>query len=123
MDRRHFLAGLGAATLPMAGHAQSGRTVRVIVPFAPGGPTDLTTRIITEKAAQTLGTPMLVDNRPVSGRGRRDRVGRRELAPDSEPAAHQRVARAGPHRTAPLAPDRSLKRGKRWSVTTGPQPV
>jgi tripartite-type tricarboxylate transporter receptor subunit TctC len=69
MDRRHFLAGLGAATLPMAGHAQSGRTVRVIVPFAPGGPTDLTTRIITEKAAQTLGTPMVVDNRPGAGGG------------------------------------------------------
>lgn len=69
MDRRHFLAGLGAATLPMAVHAQSGRTVRVIVPFAPGGPTDLTTRIITEKAAQTLGTPMVVDNRPGAGGG------------------------------------------------------
>ena len=69
MERRHFLAGLGAAALPSAGRTQPGRTVRVIVPFAPGGPTDLTTRIITEKAAQTLGVSMVVDNRPGAGGG------------------------------------------------------
>lgn len=69
MDRRHFLAGLGVAALPSAGRTQSGRAVRVIVPFAPGGPTDLTTRLVIEKAAQTLGVPMVVDNRPGAGGG------------------------------------------------------
>jgi tripartite-type tricarboxylate transporter receptor subunit TctC len=69
MDRRHFLAGLGAATVPLTGRSQPGRAVRVIVPFAPGGPTDLTTRMITEKAAQTLGVPMVIDNRPGAGGG------------------------------------------------------
>lgn len=69
MDRRHFIAGLGAAALPLSSLAQSGKPIRVIVPFTPGGATDVTTRIITEKAAQTLGVPMLVENRPGGGGG------------------------------------------------------
>ncbi|MFZ4652161.1 MAG: Bug family tripartite tricarboxylate transporter substrate binding protein [Rubrivivax sp.] len=69
MDRRHFLAGLGAATVPMTGQTQAGRPVRVIVPFTPGGATDVTTRLITEKAAQTLGMTMVVENRPGGGGG------------------------------------------------------
>ncbi len=55
MDRRHFMAGLGAAALPLAARAQQGKPIRVIVPFTAGGATDVTTRIITEKAAQLLG--------------------------------------------------------------------
>ncbi len=69
MHRRHFLAGLGAAAFPLGGRAQPGRPIRAIVPFTAGGATDVTTRIITEKAAQTLGVPMLVENRPGGGGG------------------------------------------------------
>jgi tripartite-type tricarboxylate transporter receptor subunit TctC len=69
MDRRHFLTGLGAAALPLATQAQTARPIRVIVPFVAGGATDVTTRIITEKAAQTLGVNMVVENRPGGGGG------------------------------------------------------
>jgi tripartite-type tricarboxylate transporter receptor subunit TctC len=69
MDRRHFLAGVGAAALPLSGQAQTARPIRVIVPFVAGGATDVTTRIITEKAAQTLGVNMVVENRPGGGGG------------------------------------------------------
>jgi len=69
MDRRHFLTGLGAAALPLAAQAQTARPIRVIVPFVAGGATDVTTRIITEKAAQTLGVNMVVENRPGGGGG------------------------------------------------------
>ena len=69
MDRRYFLTGLGAAALPLAAQAQTARPIRVIVPFVAGGATDVTTRIITEKAAQTLGVNMVVENRPGGGGG------------------------------------------------------
>ena len=69
MDRRHFIASLGAAALPLPGLAQTAKPIRVIVPFVAGGATDVTTRIITEKAAQTLGVNMVVENRPGGGGG------------------------------------------------------
>ncbi len=69
MDRRHFIASCGAAALPLPTLAQSGKPIRVIVPFTAGGATDVTTRLITERAAQTLGTTMLIENRPGGGGG------------------------------------------------------
>ena len=69
MDRRHFMAGIAAAALPLAGLAQQNKPIRVIVPFTAGGATDVTTRIITEKAAQILGATMLIENRPGGGGG------------------------------------------------------
>ena len=40
------------------------RPVRVIVPYAPGGGTDFTARMISQRLAATLGQPFVVDNRP-----------------------------------------------------------
>jgi tripartite-type tricarboxylate transporter receptor subunit TctC len=70
MDRRHFLATAGAATtaLTLPVWAQ-GKPIKVIVPFVPGGATDVTTRIISEKAATTLGVPIIIENRPGAGGG------------------------------------------------------
>lgn len=61
------LAGLCA--LPALG--QSGpypqRPVRIIVPFAPGGGTDILGRILTQKVAERLGAVVVIDNRAGSG--------------------------------------------------------
>jgi tripartite-type tricarboxylate transporter receptor subunit TctC len=50
-------AGLGAQEYPA-------RTVRVIVPFAPGGGTDIVARILGQQLSQKLGQSFVIENRP-----------------------------------------------------------
>jgi tripartite-type tricarboxylate transporter receptor subunit TctC len=64
MQRRHLLMGsLAASALPA--WAQS-RTLRLIVPYAPGGPIDVTARALAERVRESLGT-VVVENRPGAG--------------------------------------------------------
>ena len=61
--RRAALAALTALAIPV--HAQSwpSRPIRVIVPYPPGGVSDLMTRAIGEKLAAALGQPVVVENK------------------------------------------------------------
>ncbi len=68
MRRRSLL--LGFALLPGAARAQEAfptRPIRMIVPFAPGGAADLVARITAQALQESLGQPVVVDNRGGSG--------------------------------------------------------
>lgn len=57
-----LVAGLGAPCAAVA-QAWPGRPVRIIVPFGPGGGTDIQARVLTTVLHETTGQPFVVDNR------------------------------------------------------------
>jgi tripartite-type tricarboxylate transporter receptor subunit TctC len=68
MNRRNVLQilGAGASLTPMIGWSQSypSRPIKVIIPFPPGGPTDVLGRIVAQKLGERLGQNFVIDNKP-----------------------------------------------------------
>ncbi|NNU45319.1 Bug family tripartite tricarboxylate transporter substrate binding protein [Ramlibacter montanisoli] len=68
MKRRHLLlSSLGAAAAAASPAAWSqARPIRIIVPYAAGGPIDVTARVLAERVKDSLGT-VIIENRPGGG--------------------------------------------------------
>src|SRR4030095_5188966 len=68
MKRRPFLfsALATAAALSPALALALGRPIRLIVPYAPGGPIDVTARLMAERVKDSLGT-VIIENKPGGG--------------------------------------------------------
>ena len=69
LSPRHLvLAAIGAALLsaPWCVALAQARPVRIIVPYAAGGPIDVTARVLAERVRDSLG-PVIIENRPGGG--------------------------------------------------------
>ena len=95
VNRRRFLGGaaglaVAAPTLSFA-QAYPNRNIRVIVPFAAGGPSDIIARIVADAIQPRLGQSVVIDNR--AGGGANIGIGQAARAePDgyTHPDHHQR---------------------------------
>jgi tripartite-type tricarboxylate transporter receptor subunit TctC len=68
-----WLAPLVIAVTTFTAQAQTqaqtatGKTIRFVVPFGPGGAGDLTARIVAQKMSESMGQPIVIDNKPGAG--------------------------------------------------------
>ena len=62
-------AGAGDGRLRRAARADTfpSKQIRWVIPFAPGGNYDVTSRIVADPMGRQLGQTMLIDNRPGAG--------------------------------------------------------
>ena len=83
--RRLYLGLIAAAlfTAPAAAQSFPTKPIRFIVPYAAGGTTDLVARLVGERMKETLGQPLIIENRPGAG----GNIGMAEVA-KAEPDGH-----------------------------------
>ncbi|PTT79605.1 Twin-arginine translocation pathway signal, partial [Pelomonas sp. HMWF004] len=65
LHRRTALAALAA--LPLAARAQEAKPIRLLVGFPAGGGTDAIARVLAEALQASLGTTVIVENKPGAG--------------------------------------------------------
>jgi len=99
LQRRAFLAAGSAALLAAAQPARAAfpdRPIKLIVPWAAGGSTDAIARAMAQRMSQTVGSPVIVDNRP----GAAGQIGT-EAAAKAAPDGYTLAIVELPHAIAP----------------------
>ena len=71
-DVRYLMLAVGALMLAVESapaHAQAypSKTIKLVVPFGPGGPTDLAARVVVQVVQSGLGQSVVIENRPGAG--------------------------------------------------------
>src|SRR5262245_63508979 len=70
LSKRSFLTGVAAVGLnaiaagPTSAQAYPNRPVKIVIPFAPGGPTEFILRLVADRLTATQGQPFIIENRP-----------------------------------------------------------
>ena len=82
--------GLSAASTALLAQSYPAKPVRIVVPFPPGGPIDMTTRPLAQKMSEGLGVLVVVDNRG----GANGNIGTENVA-KSAPDGYSMVVGAG----------------------------
>ena len=62
-----MLVALSMLALPADAQWNPARPIRIVVPYPPGGGSDVAARTISERISPKLGQPVLVENRPGAG--------------------------------------------------------
>src|SRR5438067_7135195 len=77
LTRRHMIASLVPALLPaLARAAYPEKAINVVVPFPPGGRTDLMARLLVQSMQKFLPQSMVINNKPGAGGA----IGARDVA-------------------------------------------
>src|SRR5258706_11009212 len=72
MNRPGMLRTAGAALLvalatSVCAQGYPAKPAKVIVPYPPGGPTDIVARVVSQKLSEQMGQQFIVENRPGAG--------------------------------------------------------
>lgn len=81
MLRLTALALLAGLALPALSQGFPSKALKIVVPYPPGGGTDVLARIIAPKLSEVLGQPVVIDNRPGAG-GTIGSAAAAKMAPD-----------------------------------------
>ena len=96
LRRRHRLASAGSRCLPATLFAQVGwpnKPVRIVVPFAPGGSTDILARALAPELHKAFGQTVSFDNKPGAG----GNIGADTIAQSAPDGYHLLMGTVGTH--------------------------
>jgi tripartite-type tricarboxylate transporter receptor subunit TctC len=59
--------GIMLSATPVCAQGYPGKTIKLVVPFGPGGPTDVSARLVSQVVQAALGQSIVIENRPGAG--------------------------------------------------------